>query len=42
MSVTLYGLNTCDTCKKARNWLARHSRARVRRLSRAADSGGER
>ena len=23
MSVTLYGLNTCDTCKKARNWLAR-------------------
>ena len=24
MSVTLYGLNTCDTCKKARNWLARH------------------
>ena len=24
MPVTLYGLNTCDTCKKARNWLARH------------------
>ena len=24
MSVTLYGLDTCDTCKKARNWLARH------------------
>jgi len=24
MDVTLYGLNTCDTCKKARNWLARH------------------
>lgn len=21
--VTLYGLNNCDTCKKARNWLAR-------------------
>ncbi len=20
---TLYGLDTCDTCKKARNWLAR-------------------
>ena len=20
---TLYGLNTCDTCKKARNWLTR-------------------
>ncbi|HEX5123222.1 MAG TPA: glutaredoxin domain-containing protein, partial [Rhodanobacteraceae bacterium] len=24
MGVTLYGLNTCDTCKKARSWLARH------------------
>lgn len=24
MSVTLYGLNTCDTCRKARNWLSRH------------------
>jgi len=24
MTVTLYGLDTCDTCKKARNWLARH------------------
>ena len=24
MSVTLYGLDTCDTCRKARNWLARH------------------
>jgi Spx/MgsR family transcriptional regulator len=23
MAVTLYGLPTCDTCKKARNWLAR-------------------
>lgn len=23
MSVTLYGLNTCDTCRKARNWLDR-------------------
>lgn len=21
--VTLYGLNNCDTCRKARNWLAR-------------------
>ncbi|HZH43281.1 MAG TPA: arsenate reductase [Lysobacter sp.] len=21
--VTLYGLNNCDTCKKARNWLTR-------------------
>ena len=20
----VYGLDTCDTCKKARNWLARH------------------
>ncbi|HKE48358.1 MAG TPA: Spx/MgsR family RNA polymerase-binding regulatory protein [Rhodanobacteraceae bacterium] len=24
MDVTLYGLDTCDTCRKARNWLARH------------------
>ena len=24
MDVTVYGLNTCDTCKKARNWLSRH------------------
>ena len=24
MPTMLYGLNTCDTCKKARNWLARH------------------
>ena len=24
MSITVYGLNTCDTCKKARNWLGRH------------------
>ena len=23
MATTLYGLPTCDTCKKARNWLAR-------------------
>ena len=23
-TTTLYGLNTCDTCKKARNWLGRH------------------
>ena len=23
MAVTLYGLKNCDTCKKARNWLAR-------------------
>ena len=23
MSVTLYGLSTCDTCRKARNWLDR-------------------
>jgi Spx/MgsR family transcriptional regulator len=23
MSVTLYGLSNCDTCKKARNWLQR-------------------
>mgnify|MGYP003529854397 FL=1 len=23
MSVTLYGLPNCDTCKKARNWLQR-------------------
>lgn len=23
MSVTLYGLPTCDTCRKARNWLDR-------------------
>jgi len=25
MSIAIYGLNTCDTCKKARNWLARHN-----------------
>lgn len=24
MTVVLYGLDNCDTCKKARNWLARH------------------
>lgn len=24
MGITLYGLSTCETCKKARNWLARH------------------
>ena len=24
MSVRLYGLKNCDTCKKARNWLGRH------------------
>ncbi len=24
MAVTLYGLTTCDTCRKARNWLSRH------------------
>ena len=23
MAITLYGLPNCDTCKKARNWLAR-------------------
>lgn len=23
MKVTLYGLKTCDTCRKARNWLRR-------------------
>lgn len=23
MTATLYGLPTCDTCRKARNWLAR-------------------
>ena len=23
MTITVYGLPTCDTCKKARNWLAR-------------------
>jgi Spx/MgsR family transcriptional regulator len=23
MSTTVYGLTTCDTCKKARNWLKR-------------------
>jgi len=23
VSVTLYGLETCDTCRKARNWLTR-------------------
>ena len=24
MSITLYGLPNCDTCRKARNWLDRH------------------
>lgn len=24
-SVTLYGLDACDTCRKARNWLQRHA-----------------
>ena len=24
MSVEIYGLNNCDTCKKARKWLDRH------------------
>src|SRR5690606_9290283 len=24
MSLTLYGLTRCDTCRKARNWLDRH------------------
>ena len=24
MPITLYGLDKCDTCKKARNWLDRH------------------
>lgn len=24
MPTTLYGLDTCDTCKKARNWLDRY------------------
>ena len=23
MSITLYGLDNCDTCRKARNWLTR-------------------
>ena len=23
MSITLYGLDNCDSCRKARNWLAR-------------------
>lgn len=23
MGITIYGLDTCDTCKKARNWLTR-------------------
>jgi Spx/MgsR family transcriptional regulator len=23
MNVTVYGLSTCDTCRKARNWLTR-------------------
>lgn len=23
MTITLYGLDTCDTCRKARNWLKR-------------------
>lgn len=27
MTVTLYGLDKCDTCKKARNWLDRHRAA---------------
>ncbi|MBD8527152.1 Spx/MgsR family RNA polymerase-binding regulatory protein [Pseudomarimonas arenosa] len=25
MSLTLYGLNKCDTCQKARNWLNRNT-----------------
>ena len=25
MKTTLYGLDTCDTCKKARNWMTRFS-----------------
>jgi len=25
MSLTLYGLKNCDTCKKARAWLAEHA-----------------
>jgi Spx/MgsR family transcriptional regulator len=25
MSLTLYGLTNCDTCRKARNWLDRHA-----------------
>jgi Spx/MgsR family transcriptional regulator len=25
MTTTLYGLDNCDTCKKARNWLSRFS-----------------
>jgi Spx/MgsR family transcriptional regulator len=29
MSPTLYGLPTCDTCKKARNWLERFGIAYV-------------
>jgi Spx/MgsR family transcriptional regulator len=29
MSVTLYGLPNCDTCKKARNWLVRFEVAHV-------------
>lgn len=24
MTTTIYGLDKCDTCKKARNWLDRH------------------
>ena len=24
MPATVYGLDTCDTCRKARNWLDRH------------------
>ncbi len=24
MTITVYGLDTCDTCRKARNWLDRH------------------
>jgi Spx/MgsR family transcriptional regulator len=29
MSVTLYGLKNCDTCKKALKWLQRHNIAHV-------------
>lgn len=29
MTVTLYGLKTCDTCKKAQNWLKRFGIAHV-------------
>jgi Spx/MgsR family transcriptional regulator len=29
MPITLHGLDKCDTCKKARNWLDRHKVAYV-------------